>query len=59
MVGQVSSALGRAGLKVNEIITMSRGELIYTVADLDAAATASAIAQVAAVKGIVMARMVG
>jgi len=59
MMSQVSSALGRAGLKVNEIITMSRGELIYTVADLDANAPASAIAQVAAVKGIVMARMVG
>jgi D-3-phosphoglycerate dehydrogenase len=58
-MGQISSALGRAGLKVNEIVTMSRGELIYTVADLDAAAAPSALAQVASVKGIVMARMVG
>jgi D-3-phosphoglycerate dehydrogenase len=59
MLGQVSSALGRSGLKVSEMVTMSRGELIYAVADLDAAAPASALAQVAAVKGVVMARMVG
>jgi D-3-phosphoglycerate dehydrogenase len=59
MLSQVSSALGRAGVRVSEIVTMSRGELMYTVADLDAAATSSAITQVASVKGVVMARMVG
>lgn len=59
ILGQISGALRSAGLKVHEIVSMSRGELIYTVADLDAAATPSALSQVAAVKGIVMARQVG
>jgi len=58
-LGQITGALGGAGLKVHEIVSMSRGELMYTVADLDAAAAPSAVAQVAAIKGVVMARSLG
>jgi D-3-phosphoglycerate dehydrogenase len=58
-LGQISTALNRAGLKVQELVSMSRGELIYTVADLDAAPSPSAVGQVAAVKGVVMARPIG
>jgi D-3-phosphoglycerate dehydrogenase len=59
MLGQISSAIGRAGLKVHEILSMSRGDLIYTVVDLNVAPDASALGQVSAVKGVVMTRQVG
>jgi D-3-phosphoglycerate dehydrogenase len=59
VMGQISKALGQAGLGLHEIVSMSRGELIYTVADLTAAPAATITTQVGAVKGVVMARMVG
>jgi len=59
MLGQISSAIGHAGLKVHEILSMSRGDLIYTVVDLNVAPDASALGQVSAVKGVIMTRQVG
>jgi hypothetical protein len=58
-MGQIARVLSQAGLGLHEIVSMSRGELIYTVADLNAAPGADTTTKVAAVKGVVMARMVG
>jgi len=59
VMGQISKVLGQAGLALREIVSRSRADLIYTVADLDAAPAADTTAAVAGVKGVVMARMVG
>jgi D-3-phosphoglycerate dehydrogenase len=59
MIGRISSALGEAGLEVHEVVSMSRGDLLYTVADLDAPVSADALARLRALDGVLMARAVG
>lgn len=58
MLSQISDALGRAGLNIHDMVNMSRGELAYTVVDLDAPVPANVQAQIAAIQGVLMARIV-
>jgi len=57
MLGQISEAFGGAGLNIHDMVNSSRGELAYTVVDLDAPVPAPVIQKVSGIKGVVMARM--
>jgi D-3-phosphoglycerate dehydrogenase len=58
MVGQISSALADAGLNIVDMINKSRGELAYTLIDVDKAATDSLLESIAAIEGVLAVRMV-
>ena len=58
MLGQISEALGQAGLNIHDMVNSSRGELAYTVVDLDSPVPAAVLDQVASTTGVLMARLV-
>ncbi len=58
MLGQISETFGQAGLNISDMVNMSRGELAYTVVDLDSAVPDAVRARVASIKGVLMARIV-
>jgi D-3-phosphoglycerate dehydrogenase len=58
MLGQISDAFGQAGLNIHDMVNMSRGELAYTLVDLDAPVPAEIAARIGAISGVLMARIV-
>jgi D-3-phosphoglycerate dehydrogenase len=58
MLGQISDVFGRASLNIHDMVNMSRGELAYTVVDLDSPASDDTVARVAAIEGVLMARRI-
>jgi D-3-phosphoglycerate dehydrogenase / 2-oxoglutarate reductase len=58
MLGQISDAFGQAGLNISDMVNMSRGDLAYTVVDLDSPVPAVLRDRVASIKGVLMARIV-
>lgn len=58
MLGQISEAFGQAGLNIHDMVNMSRGELAYTVVDLDSPVPEALRAQIASIKGVLMARII-
>jgi D-3-phosphoglycerate dehydrogenase len=58
MLGQISEAFGQAGLNIHDMINSSRGDLAYTVVDLDEPPTPAVIERLANIDGVVMARAV-
>jgi D-3-phosphoglycerate dehydrogenase len=58
MLGQISEAFGEAKLNIHDMVNMSRGELAYTVVDLDAPVPESVVKQIASIKGVLMARLI-
>ncbi|HEY7289465.1 MAG TPA: phosphoglycerate dehydrogenase [Vicinamibacterales bacterium] len=58
MLGQISDALGHAGLNIHSMANSSRAEVAYTVVDLDSPLPASVLEHIASIKGVLMARMV-
>ena len=57
MLGQISSAMAAAGLNINDMVNRSRGELAYTVVDVDSPLPETVRAQIAAIPGVMMARI--
>jgi len=58
MLGQISEAFGHAALNIHDMVNMSRGDLAYTVVDLDGAVPAAVVEQVASIQGVLMARLI-
>ncbi len=56
MLGQISTALARAGINIHNMINKSRGEVAYTLVDTDSAAPPELLAQVAAIPGVLTVR---
>ena len=56
MLGQISTALARAGINISNMMNKSRGEMAYTLVDTDTALPAQLIAQIAAIPGVLMVR---
>jgi D-3-phosphoglycerate dehydrogenase len=54
----ISEAFGHAGLNIHDMVNMSRGELAYTVIDLDAPVPDAVHAQVRSIPGVRMTRLV-
>ena len=59
MVGQISTCLGIAGLNIEDLLNKSRGELAYTVVDLDGAVPDDTIASLRAIQGVLTLRNLG
>ncbi len=56
MVGQISTILADAGLNIADLLNKSRGELAYTIVDLDGEADAATLAKLAGVDGVLRVR---
>ncbi len=58
MLGQISEAFGEAGVNIHDMVNMSRGDLAYTVADLDSPAPETVLNRLRGIQGVLMARVV-
>ncbi|MGK2952667.1 MAG: phosphoglycerate dehydrogenase [Thiobacillus sp.] len=56
MVGQISSVLATAGLNIHNMVNKSKGDMAYTLVDVDSAATDSIMQQLVAIAGVLAVR---
>ena len=52
MLGQISTTMAHAGLNIHNMVNKSRGELAYTLVDVDSAISADALAALRAIEGV-------
>jgi D-3-phosphoglycerate dehydrogenase len=58
MLGQISEAFGQAGINIHDMVNSSRGDLAYTLVDLDGPVPPAVFKQIASIKGVLMARLI-
>jgi len=58
MLGQISTAMARAGLNIHNMVNKSRGEMAYTLVDADSAVDDGLIRSIAAIEGVLSVRSV-
>jgi D-3-phosphoglycerate dehydrogenase len=58
MVGQISTTMAHAGLNIHNMVNKSRGEMAYTLVDLDSAAAPDVIERIARIPGVLSIRSV-
>ena len=56
MVSQISAALAAAGLNIHNMVNKSKGEIAYTLVDVDSAVTAAVSQQLASIAGVLAVR---
>ncbi|HEY8050109.1 MAG TPA: phosphoglycerate dehydrogenase [Ramlibacter sp.] len=56
MLGQISTTLARAGLNIHNMVNKSRGEMAYTLVDVDSAVGDAAMAGLRAIGGVLAVR---
>lgn len=52
MLGQISTTMARAGLNIHNMVNKSRGEMAYTLVDVDSAVSEAVLAQLRAIEGV-------
>ena len=56
MLGQISTALAGAGLNIHNMVNKSKGDLAYTLVDVEGGVPEAVIAQLAAIEGVLRVR---
>ena len=56
MLGQISTAMAKAGLNIHNMSNKSKGEMAYTLVDVDSKVPADTIASIAAIEGVLAVR---
>ena len=56
MVGQISSVLAAAGLNIHNMVNKSKGDMAYTLVDVDSAVTDAVRQQLSAIAGVLVVR---
>jgi D-3-phosphoglycerate dehydrogenase len=56
MLGQISTAMARAGLNIHNMVNKSRGEMAYTLVDVDSPVEQHVIGAIAAIEGVLSVR---
>jgi D-3-phosphoglycerate dehydrogenase len=56
MVGQISTAMAKAGLNIHNMINKSKGEMAYTLVDVDTRVPARVIEQIGRIEGVLAVR---
>ncbi|MGM0593262.1 MAG: phosphoglycerate dehydrogenase [Pseudomonadota bacterium] len=59
MLGQISSDLAKADLNIIDMLNKSRGDLAYTLVDVDKAVPQSIIDEIAGIEGVLAVRAIG
>ncbi len=52
MLGQISTTMANAGLNIHNMVNKSRGEMAYTLVDVDSAPSAAVLAALEAISGV-------
>jgi D-3-phosphoglycerate dehydrogenase len=58
MVGQISTRLAEAGLNIADLLNKSKGEIAYTLIDIDGKVPAGLVERIASIQGVLGARTV-
>jgi len=58
MLGQISTAMARAGLNIHNMVNKSRGEMAYTLVDVDSPIQPDAIRAIASIEGVLSVRAI-
>ena len=56
MLGQISTAMAQAGLNIHNMVNKSRGDMAYTLVDVDSPANDSVLAALRAIDGVLAVR---
>ena len=56
MLGQISTTMAAAGLNIHNMVNKSRGEVAYTLVDVDSPVQAATLAGLAAIEGVLSVR---
>ena len=56
MVGQISTALAQAGLNIHNMLNKSKGEMAYTLVDVESAVSAGLVAHLSEIGGVLSVR---
>lgn len=56
MLGQISTAMARAGLNIHNMVNKSRGDMAYTLVDVDSRVSDALLAELAAIEGVLSVR---
>jgi D-3-phosphoglycerate dehydrogenase len=59
MVGQISSTLARHRHNISDLLNKSKGEIAYTLVDVDTGVAAEALAEIAGIEGVLSVRYLG
>jgi D-3-phosphoglycerate dehydrogenase len=58
MLGQISTAMAASGLNIHNMVNKSRGDMAYTLVDVDSPIPEAAIAAVSAINGVLAVRAI-
>ena len=58
ILGQISTSMAKAGLNIHTMINKSRGEMAYTLVDVDSPIPSEVINEIRSINGVLMARYV-
>ena len=56
MLGQISTAMAHAGLNIHNMVNKSRGDMAYTLVDVDSVANADVLNAIRAIEGVLSVR---
>ena len=56
MLGQISTAMAKAGLNIHNMLNKSKGEMAYTLVDVDSRIAAQVVEQIGMIEGVLSAR---
>jgi D-3-phosphoglycerate dehydrogenase len=56
MVAQISTVIAKAGVNIHNMLNKSKGEMAYTLVDVDSAASADLVAQLGKIGGVLAVR---
>ena len=58
MLGQISSTMAKAGLNIHNMVNKSRGEMAYTLVDVDSPVDEAVVRSIAAIHGVLSVRAI-
>jgi D-3-phosphoglycerate dehydrogenase len=58
MLGHISSGLARSGLNIHNMVNKSRGEMAYTLVDVDSPIPDALVRALAAIEGVLSVRAI-
>ncbi|HMF27381.1 MAG TPA: phosphoglycerate dehydrogenase [Candidatus Cybelea sp.] len=58
MLGQISTTMAQAGLNIHNMVNKSRGEMAYTLVDVDSTVEQKVIEEIAAIQGVLSVRSI-
>jgi D-3-phosphoglycerate dehydrogenase len=58
MLGQISTTMARAGLNIHNMVNKSRGEMAYTLVDVDSPIQPAVVDALSKIKGVLSVRAI-